>query len=97
MPHSPMSTSPPKSLSHVNIPILDVKEVMPSPPMNGFIKTISPMKLVPLIKQKDIQTVLAVQLKSNVKIVPQEKDVGPKKMLPSMELMNMEKLVVKKI
>lgn len=66
-------------------------------PMNGSIRTTSLMKHAHLIKQKGMIMVLAVVLKSSVKIVFQVRVAGLKKEQRSMELMSMDKLKEKKI
>ena len=66
-------------------------------PTNGFITTISLIKLAHLIKHMAMITESDVQLKLNAKTVSPTKDAGLKKELKSTALINSEMLSGRKI
>lgn len=74
---------------HAKQEMLDVTEVILVLLSNGFIKIILLTKLAHLIKLLDILPDYHALVKSNAKIVCQEKDVLPNKTLKFMELINM--------
>jgi hypothetical protein len=67
-------------------------EVMLEPPMNGFIKITLLTRLAHHIKHMVMTMALDAQDKLNAEIVSQTKDVGLKKELKSIALINMQML-----